>query len=109
VGFGAPRRALRVARNGRLAAEEYFGAGSASQPHTMQSVTKSVVSLLTGLAVRKRVLGVDDCVLTFFPSTSRPRTSTIARRLSSTPRGRDRLLGRRARDSGARVALPPDG
>jgi CubicO group peptidase (beta-lactamase class C family) len=58
---------LLVARNGRLVVEEYFGAGSAGQAHTMQSVTKSVVSLLTGIAVQKGVLRVDDRVTTFFP------------------------------------------
>src|SRR5262249_2800023 len=58
---------LLVVRNGRLVVEEYFGAGSAAQSHTMQSVTKSVVSLLTGIAVHKGVLRVDDRVATFFP------------------------------------------
>ena len=58
---------LLLVRNGRLAVEEYFGAGSASQPHTLQSVTKSVVSLLTGLAIQKGVLRVDDPVTAFFP------------------------------------------
>ncbi len=58
---------LLVVRNGSLVVEEYFGAESSALTHTMQSVTKSVVSLLTGLAVQKGALGVDDRVTTFFP------------------------------------------
>ena len=58
---------LLVVRNGRLAVEEYFGGGSLTAAHTMQSVTKSVVSLLTGIAVRKGLLRVDDRAAGFFP------------------------------------------
>src|SRR5262245_47495884 len=76
---------LLVARNGRLAVEEYFGAGSASRTHTMQSVTKSVVSLLTGLAVQKGRLSVDDRVSTFFPDY-RPLASFDDRKAALTVR-----------------------
>jgi CubicO group peptidase (beta-lactamase class C family) len=59
-----------IARHGRLAVEEYFNGASADQPHTMQSVTKSVVSLLVGLAVGSGRLSTADQVTTFFPSYS---------------------------------------
>ena len=56
-----------IARHGRLAFEEYFNGWSAEQPHTMQSVTKSVVSLLTGAAAGAGRLAVTDPVTRFFP------------------------------------------
>lgn len=56
-----------IARHGRLAFEEYFNGWSAEQPHTMQSVTKSVVSLLAGLAAGSGRLSVSDAVTRFFP------------------------------------------
>ena len=57
-----------VARHGRLAVEEYFNGWSADQAHTMQSVTKSVVSLLVGAAASERALSIDDQVTRFFPA-----------------------------------------
>ena len=56
-----------IARHGRLAVEEYFDGWSADRPHTMQSVTKSVVSLLVGIAARAGALSIDDPAVAFFP------------------------------------------
>ena|SRR6187397_1130697 len=42
---------LLVVRHEKLVVEEYFGGRSASDVHTLQSVSKSVTSLLTGLAI----------------------------------------------------------
>jgi CubicO group peptidase (beta-lactamase class C family) len=42
---------LVIVRHGYVAVEEYFNGSSASVVHTMQSVSKSVTSLLTGIAV----------------------------------------------------------
>ena len=58
---------LLIARHGQLVVEEYFG-WSASRAHTVQSVTKSVTSLLTGIAVDQGRLSVGDRVVDFFPS-----------------------------------------
>jgi len=44
---------LLVVRHEKLVVEEYFGGRSASDVHTLQSVSKSVTSLLTGLATRR--------------------------------------------------------
>src|SRR5262245_1922767 len=55
-----------VARRGRLVLEEYFNGWSPNQPHTMQSVTKSVVSLLTGIAGASGLPG-NAPVTSFFP------------------------------------------
>ena len=59
---------LLVARNGRLVVEEYFGGWSGARPHTMQSVSKSVTSLLAGIAVDQGQLTADDLVIPFFPA-----------------------------------------
>lgn len=58
---------LLIVRRGRMAVEEYFNGWSAEQPHTMQSVTKSVVSILVGLAASAGRLSIDDPVTRFFP------------------------------------------
>ncbi|HET6897643.1 MAG TPA: serine hydrolase [Vicinamibacteria bacterium] len=58
---------LLVARHGRLVVEEYFSGWSAERAHTLQSVTKSVTSLLVGLAADGGRLRLDDPVTRFFP------------------------------------------
>src|SRR5262245_674842 len=57
---------LLIARHQRLVVEEYFNGWSAEQPHTMQSVTKSVTALLTGLAAQSGQLRLDDRATSFF-------------------------------------------
>jgi CubicO group peptidase (beta-lactamase class C family) len=59
---------LLVVRHAKLVVEEYFGGRSSADVHTLQSVSKSVTSLITGLAVERRRLGVDDRVVGRFPS-----------------------------------------
>jgi CubicO group peptidase (beta-lactamase class C family) len=59
---------LLVVRNGYLVVEEYFNGSGAAQEHTLQSVTKSVTSLLVGVASQKKLLDdVDRPALDFFP------------------------------------------
>lgn len=58
---------LIIARNGQLVVEEYFGGWNAAQPHTMQSVTKSVTSILTGIAVDRGRLNISSRVVDVFP------------------------------------------
>ena len=53
-------RSLLVARHGRLAFERYFGGANEATLFDVRSVTKSVVSALTGIALRDQVLpGLD--------------------------------------------------
>ena len=49
-------RSLLVARRGQLAFERYFGPATAETMFDVRSVTKSVVSLLTGIALREAVV-----------------------------------------------------
>lgn len=58
---------LLIVRHGRLVVEEYFSGWNAERPHTMQSVSKSVVSLVTGLAVGMGQLAITDTAIEFFP------------------------------------------
>jgi Beta-lactamase len=58
---------ILIVRNGRLVVEEYFSFAKDSIPLTMQSVSKSVTSLLTGIAADQGKLGTNDPVLARFP------------------------------------------
>ena len=52
---------MLVVKNGRLVVEEYFGNAQREDLHDVRSVTKSVVSALTGLAIERGDIGsVDD-------------------------------------------------
>jgi CubicO group peptidase (beta-lactamase class C family) len=66
-GSYGPVSSLLIARHQQLVVEEYFNGWSAERVHTMQSVTKSVTSLLTGLAIDRGRLTVDAPVTGFFP------------------------------------------
>ena len=58
---------LVVVRRGYLVIDEYFNGSSAGAVHTMQSVSKSVTSLLTGIAVDQGELAINLPVIGFFP------------------------------------------
>lgn len=60
--------AVLVHRNGALVLEEYFHGYDADRPHQMRSASKSVVSLLAGLAIDRGALpGVEEPVLARLP------------------------------------------
>jgi CubicO group peptidase (beta-lactamase class C family) len=56
-------RSLLVARHGKLVAENYFGGADASTLFDLRSVTKSVVSILTGIAIQMGELPNTDAVV----------------------------------------------
>jgi CubicO group peptidase (beta-lactamase class C family) len=59
---------LLIVRNGRLAFERYFRGWGPSDLHTVQSVTKSVSSLLVGIAIDQKKIGsVDKRLLDLVP------------------------------------------
>jgi CubicO group peptidase (beta-lactamase class C family) len=60
--------ALLVIRHGYLVVEEYFNDWQADRLHTLQSVSKSFISALVGIAIaRGEFKGVDEKMLDFFP------------------------------------------
>ncbi len=62
-------RSLLVVRNGQLVVEEYFGGARANTLHDVRSVTKSVVSALTGIALaRGDIRSLDDPVADYLGS-----------------------------------------
>jgi CubicO group peptidase (beta-lactamase class C family) len=59
---------LLVVRNGFLVAEGYFGDGSRTRLNDVRSVTKSVTSLLVGIALEKRFFrGMEERFVRFLP------------------------------------------
>lgn len=61
-------RSLLIVRDGRLVAERYFNDGARDTPTLLQSVNKSIVSALVGIALDQGCLeSVDQPILDFFP------------------------------------------
>ena len=59
---------LLVVKNGSLVAEDYFNAGSILHAGNVQSVTKSYISALVGIALEQGCLAsIDQKMLDFFP------------------------------------------
>jgi CubicO group peptidase (beta-lactamase class C family) len=59
-----------VVRHGYLVSERYFGGSSRDDVHTMQSVSKSVTSLVTGIASEQGSLDIEAPVLSLLPRYS---------------------------------------
>ena len=59
-----------VVRRGYLVSERYFGGSSRDDVHTMQSVSKSVTSLVTGIASDQGALDIEAPVLSLLPQYS---------------------------------------
>jgi CubicO group peptidase (beta-lactamase class C family) len=59
---------LLVIKNGHLVAEKYFHAGAVDRRDNRQSVTKSIVSALVGIALEQGCLSsVEQKIMEFFP------------------------------------------
>jgi len=56
-----------IARNGRLVLEEYFWGYGPNIPHAISSDTKSLTSLIVGIAVDRRKLRLQDRIGPYFP------------------------------------------
>lgn len=64
---------LLVVRNGYLVYERYFHGSYAAQENNIKSMSKSVLSVLTGIAIEEgRIEGIDDRVQRFFPEYFQP-------------------------------------
>jgi len=63
---------LLIVRNGYLVSESYFNGWGADDLHTLQSDTKSVTSLLVGIAHQQGLIqSIDQKVVSFFPEYER--------------------------------------
>jgi CubicO group peptidase (beta-lactamase class C family) len=84
---------LLLVRSGKLVAEEYFYDYDRDRLHDMRSATKSLTSLLVGIAIDREILSsVDEKVYGFFPAYSsfanwdeRKREITIRQLLTMSP------------------------
>ncbi len=67
------RLSLLVVRNGRLVFERYYHGSYPSQANNIKSMSKSILSVLTGVALDEGLLtGVDQKLDEFFPEYFRP-------------------------------------
>ena len=65
---------LLITRNGYLVTEQYFNGWGPEDLHTLQSDSKSITSLLVGIAVHQgKISSLDQAVLSFFPEYPRIR------------------------------------
>ncbi len=63
-----PVNSILISQNGELIAEEYFRGMHAGRANNIKSVSKSILSILTGIAIDKGYLeGVDQQIGEFFP------------------------------------------
>jgi len=63
---------LLIVRNGYLVKEEYFAGYNANKIHTLQSVSKSFMSALIGIAIEQgKIKSVNEKVLDFFPNVGK--------------------------------------
>ena len=66
---------ILVAKDGILVFEEYYNGYSRDNPHDLRSATKSITSLLTGIAIDQGILqGVEDSMMEYL-SASYPEVS----------------------------------
>jgi CubicO group peptidase (beta-lactamase class C family) len=62
---------LLVVKNGKLVYENYFNGYSETVPENIYSATKSITSVLIGIALDKRLIkSLDDRIVDYFPNDS---------------------------------------
>lgn len=64
---GVENHGLLIMQNGETIFEEYAYPYSADMPHTLFSVTKSVVSTAAGFAIQEGLFSLDDKIIDLFP------------------------------------------
>ncbi len=61
-------KGIVIVRDGRLVSEHYFNGDSASSLHDIRSATKSVTSILMGIAIQKNLIhSADDSISLYLP------------------------------------------
>jgi CubicO group peptidase (beta-lactamase class C family) len=80
---------LAVIRHGKLAGEWYFNGGAADSPQEIYSATKSLTSVLVGIAADDSKLTIDDAASRFIPEwVNTPAAEVKVRHLLSNDSGR---------------------
>jgi CubicO group peptidase (beta-lactamase class C family) len=73
---------LLVIRHGYVIADSYFFPYAPSAVHDLASVTKTITSTLTGIAVGRGLVKLDDRVLSFFPKEGPAEASAAKQRIT---------------------------
>jgi CubicO group peptidase (beta-lactamase class C family) len=72
-------KAIVIVQNGRLASEHYFNGDSADALHDIRSATKSITSLLMGIAIQKGLVhSVNDSIALYLPGLPRDGKEKIS-------------------------------
>jgi len=61
-------RSLLVQQKGKLLIEKYFDGASANYPYNIKSASKSIISILAGIAVDKGLISLDETLGDYFSS-----------------------------------------
>ena len=60
-------RSVLIQQNGELLGEEYFGNASADYPYNIKSASKSVISVLVGIAADQGKISIEETLGDYFP------------------------------------------
>jgi CubicO group peptidase (beta-lactamase class C family) len=76
-------RSLIIQQNGKLITEKYFRNGGRNKAMNTKSASKSIISLLTGIAIDKGYIeGVDDKISTYLPEYFESITDSAKHRIT---------------------------
>jgi CubicO group peptidase (beta-lactamase class C family) len=71
-------KGIVIVRNGRLVSEHYFNGDSVDTLHDIRSATKSITSLLMGIAIQKGLVhSIDDSIALYLPGLPRDGKENI--------------------------------
>ncbi len=73
---------IAILRHGKLVFDAYLYPFNSRSTHDAASVTKTITSILVGIAVDKGLLRIDDKVLSFFPRDAPPDADERERRMT---------------------------
>ncbi|MEX0649186.1 MAG: serine hydrolase [Balneolaceae bacterium] len=73
-----PVSSILISQHGQVISEEYFGSMHAERAHNIKSASKSILSILTGIAIDQGFLdGVDQKIADFFPEYFSENTDSV--------------------------------
>ncbi len=74
---------LLVIRNGKLVLEEYFNGNEQQDLNDLRSITKSVVSMVTGIALENGfITSMDESIINYLPSHLEPPTDPLIQNIT---------------------------